>query len=71
MFQDRDGLKSLKESYEQELENVISAALRIRIGQLEELVQEYEKIINEDPSAKRSCRECEMRIKLISELKNE
>jgi len=50
---------------------VISSALTKRIVELEELVREYEVIVNEDPSAKKSCRECETRMKLVSDLKNE
>lgn len=71
MLQDRDGLKELKESYEQELEGIISKALQERINQLESTVAEYEAIIQEDPSQKKSCGECDKRISLITELRTE
>lgn len=68
---DRDGLKELKESYEQEFEGVISKPLQDRICQLEATVAEYEAMIQEDPSNKKSCGECEKRIALITELRTE
>ncbi|ODM91158.1 Mitotic spindle assembly checkpoint protein MAD1 [Orchesella cincta] len=68
---DRDGLKALKESYEQEYEGQISKPLQERITQLEATVAEYEALIQEDPSSKKSCGECEKRMALISEIRNE
>jgi len=71
VFQDRDGLKSLKESYEQEMEGIISVALKDRIKELEGLIVDYEKVISEDPSKNRSCEECENRMSMISNLRSE
>ncbi|CAL8069567.1 unnamed protein product [Orchesella dallaii] len=68
---DRDGLKALKDSYEQEYEGQISKPLQERITQLEATVTEYEALVQEDPSSKKSCGECEKRMALISEIRNE
>ncbi len=64
-------MKSLKESYEQELEGIISTALKERVDQLEKLIVEYEQVINENPEARKPCFECDERKCLISELRSE
>lgn len=60
VVQDRDSLKGLKDSYEQEFEGHCPKALFERNQQLEALIAKYETLISDDPSfAKRPCETCE------------
>ncbi|CAG7832849.1 unnamed protein product [Allacma fusca] len=69
---DRDSLKGLKESYEQEFEGHCSKALMERNQQLEILIAQHETLISEDPSfTKRPCEKCSDLSQKIQELSAE